>query len=339
MTTLDGDRGEVRMGESYGGRAGGASVRDAQRLLERLGGATSVTDGTLLEVQSAPASPPRLEGAQVIEGHHLARRAVAGDPVAAFAGFLDGIQRSVIASYLHAAIPVVHGTVAAAVRARHDRQMHTWGDGPLVERALFVPAARAGAPLLAELAAAGIAAHDTLPAGDAAEGRHPQELLGLARQAVQQRREQLEEQLSAAWCAREHSPLYVDGGISGFVEASRSPHAIGVVKSHRTLYVAPEAVSVIAALVPGERSSAFVVATRRRTRVVSWYLKLRADGDPFAGLVRVEVAEAGFDAARADLVSRWVLSEREPVALPDPRWRVMAYGIRDCEQYLRAVAG
>mgnify|MGYP001765037969 CR=1 FL=1 len=42
-------------------------------------------------------------------------------------------------------------------------------------------------------------------------------------------------------------------------------------------------------------------------------------------------------AARADEVSRWVLGEALPVALPDGRWDKMVYGIRDCESYLRAI--
>jgi hypothetical protein len=32
-----------------------------------------------------------------------------------------------------------------------------------------------------------------------------------------------------------------------------------------------------------------------------------------------------------------MLAERAPVALPDARWDVMVYGIRDCEQYLSAI--
>ena len=55
--------------------------------------------------------------------------------------------------------------------------------------------------------------------------------------------------------------------------------------------------------------------------------------------MRVEAALEGFDTARADLVSRWILAERAPLSLPDPRWSTMAYGIRDCEEYLRAIPG
>jgi hypothetical protein len=40
---------------------------------------------------------------------------------------------------------------------------------------------------------------------------------------------------------------------------------------------------------------------------------------------------------RADEVSRWILAEVAPVALPDGRWDKMVYGVRDCEEFLRAV--
>ena len=308
-------------------------------MLARHGGTAPSEAGGSLETRSTTTSPPRCEHAALIEGSRIAVRAIAGDPVAGCAGFLDGIQRSVVAWYPRATLPVVHATVAAAIRIRRDRALYTWGDGPLIERALFMPVALSGRALMDAINAEGVAVRDTLPPDDPGGDRHPQELIGLARQAVQERRAQVEETLANAWCAAEQAPLYVDGGIGGFADASRSPYAIGVVKSHRTLYVDAAAIPALAALEPGQRSSAFFVATRRRTRVASWYLRLRADGDPLGGLVRVEVAEAGFDSARADLVSRWVLAEREPIALPDARWRVMAYGIRDCEEYLRAVAG
>jgi hypothetical protein len=60
--------------------------------------------------------------------------------------------------------------------------------------------------------------------------------------------------------------------------------------------------------------------------------------------VRVEAADPETFAesleqltARADQLSRWILAEAAPVALPDGRWDKMAYGIRDCEEFLRAV--
>jgi hypothetical protein len=33
-----------------------------------------------------------------------------------------------------------------------------------------------------------------------------------------------------------------------------------------------------------------------------------------------------------------VLAEASPLALPDARWDVMSYPVRDCEEFLRAIA-
>jgi hypothetical protein len=59
-------------------------------------------------------------------------------------------------------------------------------------------------------------------------------------------------------------------------------------------------------------------------------------------LVRVEIAlprrpDVATLGSRADEVSRWILAESTPLALPDARWDTMVYGIRDCEEFLRAV--
>ena len=55
-------------------------------------------------------------------------------------------------------------------------------------------------------------------------------------------------------------------------------------------------------------------------------------------LVRVEVAASEASVELADEVSRWLLAETAPLALPDPRWDRLLYPIRDCEEYLRARA-
>jgi hypothetical protein len=64
--------------------------------------------------------------------------------------------------------------------------------------------------------------------------------------------------------------------------------------------------------------------------------------DPLWGLVRIEVAEGSQSARRAlgdraDAVSRSVLAEALPLAVPDARWDKMVYGVRDCEEFLRAI--
>jgi hypothetical protein len=184
---------------------------------------------------------------------------------------------------------------------------------------------------------------DTLADHDPAQPlpRHPGDLTARALTAVQRERERAEQTLAAAWVRERQEPLLVDGGIAGSEEVARSTAAVGVVKSHRTLYVAGDAMDAVLGLRERERSTAVALASPRRTPVATWYLRLRDAGTrgPFFGLVRVEVALA--DAAgiteRADLVSRWLLAERAPIALPDARWDVMVYGIRECEQYLTSI--
>src|SRR5256885_1992477 len=92
------------------------------------------------------------------------------------------------------------------------------------------------------------------------------------------------------------------------------------------------------------RSSPHRCASSTHSSVASRYLRLRAPvgHDPLWGLVRVEVAEErGASSSkvgkRANEVSRWVLAESLPLAVPDGRWDKMVYGIRDCEEFLRAV--
>jgi hypothetical protein len=73
---------------------------------------------------------------------------------------------------------------------------------------------------------------------------------------------------------------------------------------------------------------------------MSWYLRTRdpRGRDVLWGLVRIESAMCSDVTARADQVSRWLLAEASPLALPDPRWDRMTYGIRDCESFLRAIS-
>jgi hypothetical protein len=89
--------------------------------------------------------------------------------------------------------------------------------------------------------------------------------------------------------------------------------------------------------------------------VASWYLRLRRPPahDPLHALVRVEVAPPAGVAdpdgptpeglaalqALAHRLSGWILAERAPLALPDPRWDTLTYGIHACERYLAALVG
>jgi hypothetical protein len=301
--------------------------------------------------------PPRLVASTVIEGHAL--RAVrvdaddrdgTRDDGHGFGAFLDGTQHSHVVRYDHG-LPLVFGTVAAVVRVRRNRRLVTWARGPLVERRLYAPCHYLPPAVCIELEAldaAGVPVVDTT-APDANGERpsaHPFSLLERAVHFVQADRERVEQRLGEEWCRTAESPLFIDGGVSASESIATSACTVGVIKSHRTLYVDGDDVRTVLALKRGQRSSVFRIAPMRRTPVASWYLRLRdpAGHDPMWGLVRIEAAEsvAAVDRAdditrRANRISRWVLAEASPLALPDGRWDKMAYGIRDCEEYLKAI--
>ncbi len=308
---------------------------------------TGFGDDLLLDMGALPADPPRLEVCEVIEGSETRVRSHRLSSVAetAFVAFLDGVQESRVAGYVNG-VPVVGARVAAVIRSRVDRRMITWGPGARARLRLYAPRALLPEAAWSRLQRAGLSMVDTLEAGAPTDAPlHPGEMLRRALQRVKDDREGVERDLAELWCESAEVPLYVDGGLPRGVRASSSPWCVGVVKSHHTLYAVNDDLRTVMTLPFETRSSVFRVHRSRRPDVASWYLRLRdAQGhDPMWGLVRVEVAFAEDTAgqpalaSRADTISRWILSERSPVSLPDRRWDRMAYGIRDCEAYLRAV--
>jgi hypothetical protein len=223
--------------------------------------------------------------------------------------------------------------------------MHSWSV-PLVEMRVYAPRE---ALSKAEWGTLSSAYRDRLvdtTDGEADTGSHPLALRDAAFHRVQAHREALEQRLAERWCATENDRLFIDGGISASETVAVSSCTVGVVKSHRTLYAEGAALQTILGLGLRERSSVVRITSPRRTSVASWYLRLRdpAGRDPMWGLVRAEIAhpdpaELHEIGQRADEVSRWILAEASPLALPDARWDKMVYGIRDCEEFLRAVAG
>jgi hypothetical protein len=281
---------------------------------------------------------------ELVEGTRLAAFAVT-DSTVGFEAFLDGIQRSHVVDYA-GTIPIVGGEIAAVVRRRVNRRLTTWDDGHLADSRLYAPLQLLGRDARREIEATGIELHDTLAPNEDISG-HPLELLRRAVDAVKRDRERLEEELAERWATTEESPLFVDGLLPGGAQATQSQWCVGVVKSHHTIYAPGDGLPVILALREAERSSVFFIERAWGPRVLSWYVRLREppSHDPFMGLVRVEVARTGdLDASgrevsrRADEVSQWILAERAPLALPDARWDRMVYGIRDCEEFLRATS-
>ncbi len=290
-----------------------------------------------LESSDLPTEPPHTRECIVLEGERLEAVVVPGEPIIGFAGFLDGIQTSRPWGY-EAGIPIVFGHAAAAVRVRIERRLTSWGN-PQEHIGFYAPWALLSPATRGTLESLGVPLIDTLSApGDVP---HPLQLLRTAIHAVQRERERVEQACAEAWCAQESAPLFVDGGLPRGERSAAGPWCVGVVKSHHTLYAQGDALRIISSLGPGERTRVFRIDPTWGPAVASWYLRVRrvVGVDPLWGLVRVEVAlsdDTSRLGMRADEVSRWILAERAPLALPDGRWDRMAYGVRDCETFLRA---
>jgi hypothetical protein len=326
-----------------------AASRAALRsLMRRLPGMSAVEGGS---IEPAMASdPPLLRSAKIVEGSSLrvvkvpdfTRHTASG-----FGAFLDGTQQVRLVAH-HFGMPVVFGTVAAGVRVRVNRRLVTWGhQPPRIERKIYLPLRYL--PPLAELRDASremtsgnweIVDTSTADKDGEYPSQHPAVLQERATRAVDRERDRVEDSLAEAWCARAEAPLYIDGGISRSDPVAASSYAIGVIKSHRTLYFDGHEVGKVLGLRKGERTSVFRVSPRSRNSVLSWYLRIRDETghDPMWGMVRIEVAECDRPAERADEISRWVMAETTPLSLPDGRWDKMAYGVRDCEEFLRAIS-
>ncbi len=317
-----------------------ASFRSALRQVQRVPNVRAVAGpSSPLERVPGEADIPHLMDAEVVEDATLRVHSVPGRPVATFRAFLDGVQESQLLAWSGVA-PIVYGVVGAVVRRRAERRLATWL-APRIERRIYAPLAHTAREAIEQVFdprhlvdTAPPDADGTLPPA------HPTLLLERARLTVSRDRERAERTLAEQWCDTCDEPILIDGGIGGGERLARAQCAVGVVKSHRTLYVSGSALETVLALRRGERSSVIRVSPRRRSAVHSWYLRLR-DGDAhdaFFGLVRIEVSAGEMDVGpRADEVSRWVLAESAPLATPDSRWDRMAYGIRSCESYLRAI--
>jgi hypothetical protein len=257
-----------------------------------------------------------------------------------FAGFLDGTQNVKVVNQVDG-IPIVWATVSAAIRARINRRMISWsGSSPIVRKAYYVPfryvsgidARFKSHPLVVDTAKADHSGN--FPS------RHPDALVEAAHKKIQLDREALESQLAELWCASENGVLFVDGSITASASVASSLNAVGVIKSHRRLYADDDSFRVLVGLSAGQRTPIFRIAPRARNPVASWYVRVRgAKGrDALFGLVRVEASITDDISSRADEVSRWIIAEGAPLALPDGRWDKMAYGIRDTEEFLRAIS-
>ncbi|MBL0169116.1 MAG: hypothetical protein IPP90_00095 [Gemmatimonadaceae bacterium] len=353
------DSGPSLEARATGGIWPDGGLRAALRALRPLVGSRAIDSAgsaAPLERFAMAGDPPAVASCAMLEefGARVANVAAAVGVDA----FLDGIQRSRILGHLDGS-PILFATVAAVIRQRIDRRMVTW-DVPRVRHLVLASRTHLGESHWAALLATNVDPIDVSESGRDELPLHPLAVRARALDVVAQERETLERRLAAEWCRTEQRWLWIDGGISGNLAVDAASPAFGVVKSHNTLYGDVAAVRATLGLAVGERSPLFLVQHRGRRGVASWYLRVHAsdDGDPLHGLVRVELAPplSLFHAAdvardhpepaavriltrRADEVSGWILAERGPIALPDPRWDTLTYGVYGCEQYLKALIG
>ncbi|MBV6521145.1 MAG: hypothetical protein MNPFHGCM_01272 [Gemmatimonadaceae bacterium] len=318
-------------------------LRSVRRQLRRAIPGLPLADGSdslTLEHSELPIEPPHTRACELLEGTAMLARRVAGEPVVGFGAFLDGIQASRV-WYYDEGVPVVLGQVAAAIRVRIGRRLTLWRSVEESAR-FYVPFSHLSAGTREALESTGLEVVDTLQgsAGDAPP--HPLQLTRLAYQAVLDARELIERNCAVEWARSGAAPLFVDGPVPRAADQRPPRWSVGVVKSHHTLYVGTGSIKTIASLGERERTAAFLIPSSWSDPVASWYLRVRtAPGrDPLWGLVRVEIAlppsgSQSILTEHVDLVSRWILAERSPLALPDGRWDRMPYGIRDVESYLR----
>lgn len=167
--------------------------------------------------------------------------------------------------------------------------------------------------------------------------------------------------IAGARVLREQDPtgriwLLKDGSFSQFrheylrkVEPLRN--IVSCVKTHPVAYFGAEGERILRQLDIGQRSVAFLPrpATHNQKSqkqqpvqrpMVSWYLRVRPanryDANHMSGIVRLDIASIDDWRDWIDEISWAVLDEFHGIsAMPDPRHDVMAYGIYDCEQFLK----
>lgn len=242
--------------------------------------------------------------------------------------YLDGIQRSEIIGYAGSA-PLFGAELAAAVRERRERRLHT-----VLEARRTVVLARPAA-----LAAAGeiVAALEPIPLPDT-DPVHPLRDFLNAGEALDQARGALEVLVGGRYRTRSNGWLVVDGTLAVSQEWAADPRTVAISKSHSILPFEGADLEQYLRLPCGYRSSVFAPATRSLAPVSAWGLRLWPwDGkDLLYGLIRVEVAPCNGSTDQADAISRWIMADRAPVSAPDRRWDRLLYGMYSVEQYLKA---
>jgi hypothetical protein len=292
--------------------------------------ARGLTPATLVpEASGGRVEEATIRVARLVEGDCLRAIPVGSpEPWPGTLAYLDGVQRSEVVGYAGCA-PIVVAEIAAAVRERHNRRLHT----VLQERRTLVLARPDAIALAGD--ALGEMERVSLPEDGPP---HPVRDLVQAARALDRSRGALEIVLGNRYRSRSDGWLLIDGSLSESPAWAVDPRMVAISKSHSILPFDREDLELYLRLPVVHRSSVYAPETRTLAPVRAWGLRLWSwEGkDLLHGLIRVEVAPTNGSSEIADAISRWILTERAPVSAPDRRWDRLLYGIYSVEQYLKA---
>ncbi|CAN5505845.1 hypothetical protein BH11ARM1_BH11ARM1_12250 [soil metagenome] len=273
--------------------------------------------------------PP--EDAEIVEGLTFELYDVPPTGESGFTHFLDGAQRHWRAGYI-GLFPFRMAHTSAALLEREARAVKAPDqDSYLGSLEFFAPADLGGAiPKLAELAFVQTVA--------ATDEESPLAVQLKIIKKIEDRRKEHELALASKFG---DGKLLIDGGIGEVMRLLNGPFIVGLVKSHQRQYFrSADRRLAILQMRAGQRSSVFRrPATQKQGKdAYSFYLKCRdsAAQAPTFGLARIEMPATDEYLEKADSIAGWILHERCPMSLPDPRYHVLPYPIHLVERHLKA---
>lgn len=142
-------------------------------------------------------------------------------------------------------------------------------------------------------------------------------------------RQELEVELMNEFFGFYDDPLVKDGNIA----EAKSRKAIGVVKTHATLYLQerhPKLQLKVWNMPIYHRSPIFRLKLMDGSRVNSFYLRLHKPVEPEMGLVRVEFSEQD-----PQKISEWLVAE-SLIKTSSSRWDRQLYPIQRCEDFIKS---